>query len=55
MEAYAQSRYTELTSDREDFLDMGRRCAALTLPYLLTEDGFTSRRPPEDPLAVCRG
>lgn len=42
MEAYAQSRYTELTSDREDFLDMGRRCAALTLPYLLTEDGFTS-------------
>ena len=42
MEAYAQSRYTELTSDREDFLDMGRRCAALTLPYLLTDDGFTS-------------
>lgn len=42
MEAYAQSRYTQLTSDREDFLDMGRRCAALTLPYLLTEEGFTS-------------
>ncbi len=41
METNAQARYQQLTSDREDFLDMGRRCAALTLPYLLTEDGHT--------------
>ena len=39
MKAYAQTRYTQLISDREDFLDMGRRCAALSLPYLLTESG----------------
>ena len=41
MEANAQARYQALTSDREDFLDMGRRCAALTLPYLLTNEGHT--------------
>lgn len=40
-EVNAQARYQQLTSDREDFLDMGRRCASLTLPYLLTDDGFT--------------
>ena len=35
----ALSRYQQLTADREDYLDMARRCAALTLPYLITEDG----------------
>ena len=42
MEAYAQSRYTQLISDREDFLQMGRRAAELTLPYILTDEGHTS-------------
>lgn len=35
----ALSRYQQLTADREDYLDMARRCASLTLPYLITEDG----------------
>lgn len=30
-----------LTADREQFLDMGRQAALLTLPYLLTEEGMT--------------
>ena len=29
-----------LEAERQQFLDMGRRCAVLTLPYLLTEDGL---------------
>ena len=40
MKDSAQSRYQFLTSDREQFLEMGRRCATLTIPYLLTEDGL---------------
>lgn len=39
MKYLAQSRYQQLSADREDFLDMARRCASLTLPYLLTETG----------------
>ena len=35
------ARYQALRSEREDFLDTGRECAALTLPYLLTEDGLS--------------
>ena len=35
----AQGRYETLSSDREDFLNMGRKAAALTLPYLLTQSG----------------
>ena len=42
MKGLAQSRYHGMRADREDFLDMARRCAALTLPYLLTEDGHTN-------------
>ena len=38
----AQACYTRLVADRADFLDMGQRSAALTLPYLLTEEGHTS-------------
>ena len=41
MKYSAQSRYQQLSADREDFLDMARRCAALTLPYLLTESGHS--------------
>lgn len=41
MKLLAQTRYYGMQADREDFLDMARRCAALTLPYLLTEDGHT--------------
>ena len=37
----AQSRYGQLTADRQQFLDMARKAAYLTLPYLLTEDGHT--------------
>ena len=40
MKDLAQARYQFLTSDREQFLDMARKCARLTLPYLLTEDGL---------------
>ena len=36
----AQARYQLATADRENFLDMGRKCAALSLPYLLTYDGL---------------
>lgn len=39
MKYLAQARYQQLSADREDFLDMARRCASLTLPYLLTESG----------------
>lgn len=38
----AQARYQFLSADREQFLDMGRRAARLTLPYLLTEDGLAN-------------
>ena len=44
----------QLTSDRENFLDMGRRAAKLTLPYLLTDEGRQMVAAP-DPLAKCRG
>ena len=35
----AESRYQQLCADRNDFLDVARNAAALTLPYLLTMDG----------------
>ena len=38
----AQACYTRLCADRADFLNMGQRAAALTLPYLLTEEGHTN-------------
>ena len=41
MQAEALSRYQALTADREQYLDVGRTCAKLTLPYLLTEEGHT--------------
>jgi hypothetical protein len=41
MKSSAEARYMGLTADREQFLDMGRQAALLTLPYLLTEEGMT--------------
>ena len=41
MKAEALSRYQVLSTDREQYLDVGRTCAKLTLPYLLTEEGHT--------------
>jgi hypothetical protein len=41
MKASALERYTALTADREQFLETGRRCAVLTLPYLLTPSGMS--------------
>lgn len=41
MKSSAEARYTGLVADREQFLDMGRQAALLTLPYLLTEEGMT--------------
>ena len=42
MQEQALSRYNTLESDRQQFLDSGRECARLTLPYLLTEDGLSN-------------
>ena len=42
MKTSAQARYQFGTADRENFLDTARKCAALTLPYLLTEDGLAN-------------
>jgi hypothetical protein len=41
MKSSAEARYMGLTADREQFLDMGRQAALLTLPYLLTEEGMS--------------
>jgi len=42
MKANAQARYEALRSDREQFLDIGRAAAKLSLPYLLTEEGHAN-------------
>ena len=34
----ARERYSQLTSNRTQFLDMAIECSELTLPYLVTED-----------------
>lgn len=36
----ARQRYSDLTGGRDPFLDRGRDCAALTVPYLLPPAGF---------------
>jgi hypothetical protein len=41
MKEQASSRYQSLVTERMDFLDSARDCAALTLPYLLTDDGHS--------------
>ena len=45
MKPNAQARYQALRADREDYLQMGRTCAKLTLPYLLTDEGHTEGGP----------
>ena len=40
MKADALSRYQQLVSDRQQFLDTARECARLTLPYLMADDGL---------------
>jgi len=40
MKSSVYGRLMRLEAERQQFLDMGRRCALLTLPYLLTEDGL---------------
>lgn len=45
MKCSALERYSTLTADREQFLDTARRCAVLTLPYLLTSDGLDQGGP----------
>jgi len=42
MKPNAQARYEAMRSDREQFLDVGRAAAKLTLPYLLTEEGHAN-------------
>ncbi|MFR0874373.1 MAG: hypothetical protein ACLSHC_06985 [Bilophila wadsworthia] len=34
----AETRYTELSQDRAPYLDRARRCAELTIPYLIPPD-----------------
>jgi hypothetical protein len=45
----AQASYTRLAADRWNFLDMGQRAAALTLPYLLTRVGHVNGGPLHSP------
>lgn len=40
MKDSALERYFTLTAPREQFLETARRCAILTLPYLLTQEGL---------------
>jgi hypothetical protein len=49
MKESALSRYQYLTTDREQFLWIGREAAYLTLPYLLTENGHTEGGPLHTP------
>lgn len=41
MHESALARYEALRSDRENYLEMGRAAAKLTLPYLLLDEGHT--------------
>ena len=42
MKEQAQSRYQFLATDRQSFLDVAREAAALSLPYLLTQEGLAN-------------
>ena len=42
METTASQRYARLSSSRTQFLDAGRECSKLSLPYLLTPSGHAS-------------
>ena len=38
----ARKRYSELTGDRNEFLNTAEDCSRLTLPYLIKPEGDTS-------------
>jgi hypothetical protein len=38
----AEQLYTKLEGNRDTYLQRGRQAAKLTLPYVLTEEGFGS-------------
>ena len=42
----ARSRYNKLTADRAQFLDVANKCAELTLPYLMKNEGDTATHTP---------
>jgi len=42
----AAQRYSELSSDRQQFLDVAIQCADLTLPYLMKQDNDTANFKP---------
>ena len=42
----AAQRYSELASDRQQFLDVAIQCADLTLPYLMKQDNDNSNHKP---------
>jgi len=42
----ARLRYSELSSDRQQFLDVARQCSQLTLPYLIIQEGDTANHRP---------
>lgn len=43
MPSMAESRYTQLSTERNKFLDRGREYSRFTLPYVLPEEGDNSR------------
>lgn len=45
----AQSRYSQLSADRQQFLDTAEEAAFLTLPYLLTQEGHSQGEPLHTP------
>ena len=42
----ARRRYSELSSERSTFLDVANKCAELTLPYLMKNEGDTATHTP---------
>ena len=42
----ARTRYNELASERAQFLDVANKCAELTLPYLMKNEGDTATHSP---------
>ena len=42
----AASRYSELSTNRQEFLDVAIECSKLTLPYLMKQDNDNSNHKP---------
>jgi hypothetical protein len=51
MHQTAESLYTALEGKRYQYLDRGRTCSKLTLPYILPDDGFGAHSRLETPFA----